>query len=295
MILVEGMYGLGDNIFQVPIIRHLCLRDAPERIFLRTPWPQLYDEGRPPNLFFTRPATTLRTQVKNMNRSGRYYQEPLRPPFRKARLSYVASQKLGLPLYQGLMASLGTSFDYHLQLRPPCTNRKKVAVIRPATLRREWFAASRNPRPEYLQACLDHLKGAGFHTVVVADLCSGQEYYDGSRPAGAHQYYEYGELGLWPLLNLVHSAALVVAGVGFMVPLCIALGTPALILHGGAGGWNAPEIINCPGAGAVTHVLPPAYCRCQDHHHACNKTIPAAQLRAALSTLVPDALITPKT
>jgi len=136
------------------------------------------------------------------------------------------------------------------------------------------MAPSRNPRQEYVQHCIDRLNAGGFKTIVVCDVAPPYEDYADFRPTGASAYYEYGELGTAELLTLLGSAALVVGGVGFIAPMCQALGTPALILHGGAGGWNGPGAIDVPGAeGKLTHVLPIRYCLCRQHVHNCDKQI----------------------
>ena len=84
------------------------------------------------------------------------------------------------------------------------------------------------------------------------------------------------------MLDMIYHAKLVVGPVGFIVPMCIALGTPAIIIHGGEGGLSSPQMINAPGEGHPRHLLPQPYCRCRDHHHQCNKTIDWKVLQSAI-------------
>lgn len=190
-------------------------------------------------------------------------------------------------MYQGLLRSvpLEDRRKYFLKFRDTAAARGNYAVIRPATIRTEWGAASRNPKPEYIQFCVDHLRERNIETIVIADVDPPDEIYDGIRPAGATRYYERGEKSLPELIDLIHGARMVIGGVGFIAPMCIALGTPALIIHGGAGGYNGPMLIDAPGEGKLTHVLPEHYCQCQDRNHNCNKTINREKLKTAMENL----------
>jgi hypothetical protein len=68
----------------------------------------------------------------------------------------------------------------------------------------------------------------------------------------------------------------VVGGVGWIVPACVALGTPAFIVLGGNGGMNAPDkIIDTRMDGSrIGFATPKEYCRCLDMRHLCEKQIP---------------------
>lgn len=279
-VLVEGMLGLGDNIYQIPIIRRLA---QVRSVYLRTPWPQLYkDIG---SVSFVQMETRLRTQTKNILKNHQTY-ATLPAVYDRMRLSYVSYQKKGVAFYKGLSAAAGLlNFKYYLNLRSACKERKNYAVIRPATLRQEWKAPSRNPRPEYIQNAINRLAERGIETIVVADIDPPHEIYDGPRPS-ASRYYEFGELGVEQVLDLVHQAKIVVGPVGFIAPMCIALGTPAVILHGGVGGYSSPQMINAPGEGELTHVLPKSYCYCQNHSHNCNKEMDTQLIKKAIDSIL---------
>lgn len=281
-LLVDGMFGLGDNIYQFPIVKCIAKARNHEEIYLKTSWPQIY--GSISGLHFLKPDTKLRTQIKNIANYSGYDRNGHCFSWQSVKLNYVQYQHRGMALYKGLCLSSSRCIpeNYFLKLRDPCLSRGRYVVIRPATIRAEWKAPSRNPRPEYIQFALDWCKARRLQTIVVADIQPPQEVYDGSRPRGADAYYEKGELGVEELMELVHKASMVVGGVGFLAPMAMALGTPAVIVHGGAGGWNGPEIINCPAVGKITHTLPIAYCRCRNHQHACNKIIDISRLQKDL-------------
>lgn len=278
-VVIKGMLGLGDNIYQYPVIKELSKHC---RVHLKTPWPQIYSDL---NIRCVPTETRLRTQAKNEAASSKFFTSHDQVTVEK-RLSYVSHQHRGISLWQGLCASARVpTSKYFLQIGQPARTRCDYAVIRPPTIRKEWAAPSRNPRPDYIQFCVDWLNAAGIKTQVVADINPPHEVYDGPRIEKAATYLEHGELGVVELMSLIRDAKVVVGGVGFIAPMCIALGTPVLIVHGGAGGWNGPRMIDAPGVGKLTHVLPKNYCRCQSHNHACDKSIDTKLLEARLQEL----------
>ena len=280
-ITVDGMQGLGDSIYQTPIISHLCTKYL--KVHLVTTWPQIYPKHR--RLAFFRKETLLRTQSKNLQRSGDIF-ETGRPALthESIKLSYIQAQQNGLPFYMGLMQSAGVSFNYYLDLLKEPAERKRIAIVKPATIRKEWPAASRNPLQKYIQLSIDVLNSLGIETIVLADIKEGEEEYAEFRPQRASHYYEKGELPVEQIMQMVQESCIVVSGVGFMAPMCIATGTPAVIIHGGAGGWNRPELIDAPGRGKLTHILPTNYCMCKKPEHACDKIIENYRLEGAIIT-----------
>lgn len=277
-IALKGMFGLGDNIYQYPIVEELASRG---HVHLCTPWPQIYNGLS--DVSFAMPVTKLRTQSRNVNESkDRYTCVGGLPEYR---LTYTPFQRRGLPIYKGLMQSIGVQFPYHLKMAESYGG-KGYAVIRPPTIRREWPAPSRNPLALYTQYAIDYLNDLGIITIVLADIQPSEEIWDGPAPERASVYFVNGELDVVSMFSLVHKAALVVGGVGFIVPMCIALGTKAVIVHGGAGGWNAPAIINAPGEGRLTHVLPGNYCLCRSHYHKCNKQIDILRIKKAIDEVL---------
>ncbi|HEX6941043.1 MAG TPA: hypothetical protein VF158_16620, partial [Longimicrobiales bacterium] len=162
---------------------------------------------------------------------------------------------------------------------------RPLAVIRPVTTRREWRNNARAPRPEYVAEAARMLRAEGYHVVAVADIEPPHEWLEGEMPE-ADLYRVKGELDTPQLLALVQNAAVVVGGVGWIVPAAIAARTPAVILGGGMGGHNAPELLIDPrmDASRIRWLIPDRYCRCRDRAHACPKTITDfdARFRAAL-------------
>lgn len=249
-LLLNGMLGLGDNIYQYPIVKRLA---EFRPVYVRTPWPEVYQNLI--DVHCVHRETRLRTQRKNATRQTGYLVAPAN--IEEQNLSYTAYKHHQYPYWLGLAKSVQVSFLYHLQMTTKrCPTPGNYAVIRPPTLRQEWKEEGRNPKPEYIQFVIDHLNHRGIDTILVADIEPPYEVYDGFRPQRATRYHEYGELNTTELMDLVYRARVVVGGVGFIVPMSIAFGTPAVILHGKLGTLNSPQAIDCPGLGKPTHVLP---------------------------------------
>lgn len=273
-ILIKGMQGLGDSIYQRIFVRATASRAS---IWIETSWPELY--GDLP-VRFVRREVGLRTQHRNIERQApeRWSSPP--PGARHVRVSYgsrdlargsnVAAMERCLPLR-------GSPFVMDLPPLPPppVTSTRPVAVVRPVTVRSEWRNEARNPLPEHVAQIADRLM-ATHHVVSVADLEAGAEWLLDPAPP-AHAVMHRGELDVPQLLALVASSSLVVGGVGWIVPAAIAARVPVFIVLGGQGGHNAPEKITDRrmDLSRIGWGVPPAFCRCADMmHKGCDKRIP---------------------
>jgi ADP-heptose:LPS heptosyltransferase len=150
-----------------------------------------------------------------------------------------------------------------------------LAIIRPPTRRAEWDNTARNPLPAYIEHIAQDLKDRGFAVVVLADLATGEEDLVGPLPPH-NAAFLHGEMNVRQLLATVRDAAVVVGGVGWIVPAAVALGTPTFVVLGGNGGMNAPHRLLHPvmPAGRIGFAMPPNFCGCTDMRHACDKVIP---------------------
>jgi hypothetical protein len=266
--MVVGMQGLGDNIYQVPVVKMLCEQGP---IVLQTPWPQLYSGIG--NLTLVAPRNvTLRTQNKNVARAANYFSQTIPPSAHRLQISYSPLQRQRIPLFRGLCMSAGVDANkYYLDLGREYRPGKHV-VVRPCVVRAEWNAPGRNCHPQAVQDAIDWCNAKGLETILIADICPPHEIYHGPRPVGVTRYYEYGELSLEQVLELIGTSRFTVGPIGFIVPMCIALGVPCLILHGGGGGFSNPHMIDAPGKRPLHHFLPKNYCQCLSYTHNCDKT-----------------------
>jgi hypothetical protein len=266
----EGMYGLGDNIYQRAFLHHF------PGAYLRTPWPELY-QGI--NVRCVRSDTVLRTQAKNERRTDYcYHSVPIRAV--RKRIAYGPGEITNYGIVQTFRHQFGVTdalvFDLPSfnNMSPLIPLEARLAVIRPATIRTEWASASRNPDPTYLCTSARLLRQAGFFVISVADTEAGKEWIVGPEPEADLRLHQ-GELSLTQLCSLYEQAAAVVAPVGFSLPMAIAYRTPLFVVAGGCGGHNAPSVVTDPAMdlSQIRWAIPDHYCLCARADHHCDKRI----------------------
>lgn len=282
-IIVEGMRGLGDNIYQRAV---LARSDRP--VILMTPWPQLFTDLD--HVDCVRPfAHKLRTQRKNEMATPDELWSGVRVAHSSPRLKLHYGKKelaAGQTILRSLELGFGTipnAAPIAMDLPPIDAKRlrgkikakgKPIAMIRPVTIRREWKNESRAPRPEYIVEIAARLMRT-HHVVVVGDVSPGAEWLVGDMPPH-HQAFMKGELDVLDLLALMTIASVNVGGVGWIVPAAMATKTPTFVVLGGNGGCNSPTVITDKRikAPALGFARPSRFCPCGDMAHRCNKDIP---------------------
>jgi hypothetical protein len=279
-VYVNGMRGLGDNLYQRPFVRQLARGHT---VHLRTPWPQFYADLE--HVSVVRSGTRLRTQAKNEAGFDALYASGARALLKDARasridireVSYVRALAAGRSMLDGLAETFGCDPFGPLDLPPlppsPVASGKPVCVVRPVTVRKEWHNTARNPKPEYVRAVAAWLRAEGMHVVSVADLAGDAEHALAPLPE-ADETFHRGELDPLQLLALVQGAAAVVGGVGWIVPAAIAAHVPLFVVLGGQGAHNAADRITDPSLmlDLVGWGTPDEFCRCASPHHGCRKT-----------------------
>jgi hypothetical protein len=266
-VCIRGMYGLGDSVYQRAFVRQI------PGAYLRTPWPELYSDL---DVNFVRSNTTLRTQRKNEEKTNIVFvREPARPSEVLSIFYGPEELKRGsiIDAMTWQFGRVATIFDLPTFGESPVKADKPIAVIRPATVRKEWANPARNPDPKYIAAAARKLR-KNFYVVSLADLEAGEEWLVGETPE-ADLYLHAGELSLTQTLALVEHAAVVVSGVGWALPVAICYQTPVFIIQGGCGAHNAPHIVTDPGMdlSRVGWAQPDEYCMCASMVHDCSKHI----------------------
>lgn len=268
--LFEGMYGLGDNIYQRAFLRYY------PGAYLRTPWPELYSDL---DIRCIRSETTLRTQHKNeMLTDYPFY--PVPRDARRIRVHYGPRDLRRGGIVDAFRHQFSVSGPLRFDLphfdacHSAIPTGRRIAIIRPATLRTEWASGSRNPEPQYLRQAAQILRRAGYFVVSVADTEPGVEWISGAAPA-ADLRLHHGELNIRQLCALYEQAACVVSPVGFSLPMAVGYNIPLFVVAGGCGGHNAPDIVTSPEMSTekIRWAMPEHYCRCTDAGHDCDKTI----------------------
>ena len=266
---IKTQLGLGDNIYQRPFIKALS---KTHELYLETPWPQLFFDLP---VKFIKASTSLRTQAKNVARDNIKYVEPLNMPTIEPR--YVGEDlKRGINMVEGLKKAYKCepeSFDLPKFTTIKVNTKKPICIIRPATIRQEWIAASRNPDPNYLLEASRILRKK-YYVISIADIDNLNEIGVEPLPE-ADLYFNKGELTVEQVLGLIQQAELVVGGVGFILPACIATGTKLFCILGGNGGYNSPEIITDSrmDLSNVHFSKPDNFCKCTSAIHNCDKRI----------------------
>lgn len=256
--LIKSMQGLGDSVY----IRAF-LKKYPN-CYVETPWPQLLKDLP---VKCVRPTTQLRTQLRNIQREQEWHR-----PVGGGQMRIHYGQ---MPIVQGLRKAFRCEpGEFDLPDLGPSPVDGCYVLVRPATVRTEWRADTRNPDPQYIASAAAEMRRRGWKVVSVADLEPGKEWAIDPLPPADIQFHK-GELPVEQLMALLQHADAVIGGIGWIVPASIAAKVPAWIICGGQGGFNSPEHITdpCMDLSRITFSVPDRFCRCTLKEHNCDKRI----------------------
>jgi hypothetical protein len=263
--IIQGMFGLGDNVYQRAFVKNLQ-----KPVYLETSWPQFYQDIT--NVHFLKPDVRLRTQLKNVEKV------PKSVWTRKQRYSIGYNSLRIFYSSSGILEGMKRCF----RVEPAAIDLPdfgaslidgKYAMIRPVTIRKEWQNEARAPKPEYIAEAMEILRDGGYKIVSVADIEDGKEWLVGEYPKADIEFH-HGELSVEQLMALTAGASVVVGGVGWIVPVGVAYNVPTWVIGGGHGTFNHPDLLLPKNQShQVSFVLPDKYCKCREHAHKCNKVI----------------------
>lgn len=268
-LLIDGMHGLGDNLYQRAVLAAL---ERP--VHLVTSWPQFYADL--PHVRCVKPGPVrLRTQTRNSNETPARLWSPAPVGAERIRWHYV--HRDGVSILEALCAGLGVD-PARVQMSgppvPPSPILGPYIVVRPATVRREWRADSRNPDPVYIARAAEAARAWGWKVVSLADLHVSEEWaLDPVPPADVVRHR--GEGGAMGALSILAGAEAVVGGVGWIVPAALAYRRRLLLIYGGWGGHNGPGRIfgRHVDTSRVWQATPDNFCLCTSNSHDCDKRI----------------------
>lgn len=280
MILITGRGGMGDAIYSRPFVRWVTERRSDVQV--STSWPAIFADlpvqpikrvgGLPAQAYhgdLVPRATWAEPRTPDLEVSLRYRWPELARGVSILREMEIASGIRPEPL------------ELDLPPLPESPVAGAYAVVRPSAIRMDFPAPAREPRAEYLATACGALQERGLRVVTVGAWVKGLEEQNGP-PLPADQRFEFGELSIPQLLALVAGATVVVGGPCWLLPACLASGTPMIVLAGGCGGRNSPEaLVDDRLRSRVRWMLPAGYCRCSGRHHACPKAIPGFEQRFA--------------
>lgn len=285
--VVEGFEGMGDTAYMGPAIRAFARRVG--GAYLRTPWPEFFWDC--PDVHPVKPKVlTYRSQAANTQRAdqSQWYVEPWN--LAEARCGYdmglvndrhsvisACARSLGVADADlapfSLRANPEWERDWEHGDLPP-----RLALVHAPVVRKEWACPARNPRMEYVQACIDARPDLNW--ISVGWLEQTVEWYDGPEPGGLAARLDRGELvPVAQLLWLASRAEIALCGPSFLLPVAAALGLPVFCVFGG---FMSPGCLVDPRMGErVGHVEPEPFCHCLKVDHACHRDIPAERVTAA--------------
>lgn len=274
-LLIQGMHGLGDNLHQRAIISTLSKRHD---VWLETSWPQVYHDMP---VHCVAKGTTLRTQLKNVERS-RHMFERSRRAGPSVRIWYTPQQvRAKGSVLAAMCAEVGVDHetaDFRMPVpsewvdlaRSFVRTDRPLLIYRPLVERTEWGGcAARNPDPNAYAALFAAIRERYF-VVSIADLVPGVEWMT-SLPIQADREFHAGELHFEALAGLFSIASLVWASPGFAVPLAQAVETPVVCIFGGY--ESSRSFTSGARFSRYLGIDPKHPCECFQHRHRCRKEI----------------------
>ena len=282
-VLVKTFSGIGDNIYTLPFVKVLA---ETNQVYIQTPLPNIYKDV--PNIKFVKfDEMTYRTQKKSLlNDSTKYSILPKNiyktyvPQYGGKEL--LENSVIGI-FYNEFSMPYNTKIEWKLpsfkdelgKFLNTIPKDRKIAIIRPATIRKEWQVSTRNSNPNYIAWCCRVLNEAGYYTISIADLKDGEEWLADGIDVPAQLKLYKGELGIFGTLELFKHADIVVAGSGFALPAAVSSDTNLFLILGGRLLYDGISKTLHPSMNLnkISWAIPDMPCKCSLNSHGCTKTI----------------------
>ena len=158
---------------------------------------------------------------------------------------------------------------------------ESFALVRPPTLRREWPAPGRNPDPRAFWAVLREYADAWHWVAAGARLEPGEEELAGITHGWSTELLR-DELELEELFAAVAQARVVLAPIGYVLPLACALEARAFFVLGGHVPMRALLHREQPWD-RIGWVQPDPFCACGNPRHDCPKPLAPERCLAAFA------------
>lgn len=261
-----------------------------DRVYVRTPFPQLYEDQDPSRFWFLPRHSRLNLQERCVDAFRWWAEEPESGHISHKTCFWMSgvNSPIGCLTDRFLFDSGLDSVDFsmpimhnwmlpaidlmrRLGINSSGNRGKRVCIVKRPTLRNEWYCPARNPRIEYLQEIIDYLH-EDYVFISVADLRDGEEWLDGEL-SGIQFEFHAGEIDVWTLLGLVSLADLSICTQSFFVPFALATGSTCFCVYGGFGGpWR--YISRWMDTSRFGYAAPDPFCDCGKMEHRCHKEIP---------------------
>lgn len=283
IMVIDGMYGIGDNLHQRAVLRELM---KTHDVWLISCHFTLYWDLIELGLKVLFKPTRLRAQARTIARERHLFHN-LQPPTHQG-WKKIWYNKPDIDKHGSILMSMFGEFglkperpDFSLPLKPAWREaaRKLIAqwkptkpliVLRPVVRRMEWDGDSRNPDTGAYDQIYRSIRDR-FFVVSVADLEDSKEWIVGPKQEVDVALHK-AELDFGTMAGLWAEAAMVFTPAGFGPVLAQAVGTPSIVVYGGRESFKTTQV-----AGA--HLAPtlgidPIHpCDCHSHRHGCDKRI----------------------
>lgn len=288
-IVIKCYQGIGDSAYTLPFAKELA---KSYQVYIKSPLPKIYKDV--PNVKFLRfDEDTYRTQEKSLSDDDTIYSpRPLKIE-KTFTPEYAGNELLTGSIVSTFSEQLNIPSDAKLEWKLPSFKKelgnfldtipknKKIALIRPATIRSEWRVSTRNPNPNYIAWCCKILNEAGYYTISIADLDYEQEWLADNIDVPAKLKLYSGELGIYGTLELFKHADIVIAGSGFALPAAVSSDTNLFLILGGRLAYDGISKTLHPSMNLnkIGYAQPINPCICTLNEHNCNKNIPDLDIK----------------
>lgn len=277
-IYIKTFDGFGDNLYTRSVIKELIKN---KDVYIQTPLPDIYRD-LPVKFVYTQSEYRTQSKIK----PSKHIKFNDAPDIKAIELKYdqdlytsnvmtILLKKVNLPLDTKLEWDLPDFTEELSELNLNIPLDKKIAIVRPSTIRMEWPVPSRAADQTYINWCSSTLMDWGYHVISVADLEKDKEWLYNNMDIHAHQKFYKGEVPIYALLELIKKAELVVGGSGFIVPATVSANTNLFLILGGRLGYDSPAKTLHPtmDMSKISCALPTNPCRCGQDDHDCDKRI----------------------
>lgn len=256
------------------------------QVYIKTPLPKIFKDVS--NIKFIKVVEeTYRTQQKSLNIDDTIYSELPKNIYKTYDPHYAGVELLDTSIVGNFYKQFNIPFTEKLEWKLPSFDvdlssilnkvpkNAKIAIIRPATIRKEWQVETRNANPNYIAWCCKILNEAGYYTIAIADLQRGEEWLADNIDVPAQLKLYKGELGIYGTLDLIKHAEIVVGGSGFIIPATTSSNTNLFLILGGRLMYDGIGKTLHPSMNLnkIHYVQPANPCRCTLNKHDCNKAI----------------------
>lgn len=312
-LFISGPYGFGDTFYLRSIVRNLARKYR--TIYVRTTLPEAFWDID--NVKFVRPsANRLRAQkghVEYLDKTkGHKWVQPPKGVDHRAWASFVPSWRhrdfspnaeaitlnprgaestTKFFVNQFDLENFNFSFPLKREWLTTAkkikdglnTKGKKLCIVRPPTIHKEWANFARNPKREYFQMLVNKYKDDYFF-ISVSNNKQGAEWFEGGKLRGIDKSFDHGELAITTLFGLIKLADMVITPPDLFSVLAIAMRTKCFCMFGGCA---KPSVIFDENMGLenFVYVAPEPFCNCMRMKHDCNKELSEEQIVQGFESL----------